>query len=220
MRPSVALVLLAVNLPAIARGGDVRGTVRFRGAGPASPSVETTKDRAVCGEAVPDESLLVQDGGLANVVLRVVVPGAKTEPGRATVDQQRCRFVPHVLALPVGSTVEIGNADPLLHNVHGYAGTATAFNLPMPVQGQKVSRTLTRAGAVKVGCDVHAWMGAWILVVEGPFHATSDARGRFAIAGLPAGTWPVVAWHERLGERTGSVTVPAAGAAELELVYP
>ena len=120
----------------------------------------------------------------------------------------------------MGSTVEIGNADPLLHNVHGYAGTATAFNLPMPVQGQKVSRTLTRAGAVKVGCDVHAWMGAWILVVEGPFHATSDARGRFAIAGLPAGTWPVVAWHERLGERTGSVTVPAAGAAELELVYP
>jgi plastocyanin len=219
MRHRAVLVLLAC-LPALARGADLHGTVRFRGAAPAGASVETTKDRGVCGEAVPDETLLVQDGGLANAVVRVVAPGPRPEPGRATLDQQRCRFVPHVLALPAGSTLEIANGDPLLHNVHGYAGVATAFNLPMPVQGQKVSRTLTRTGPVKVGCDVHGWMGAWVFVVDGPFHAVSDARGRFVVPGLPAGTWPVVAWHERLGERTGSVTVPAAGPVELELVYP
>jgi hypothetical protein len=67
---------------------------------------------------------------------------------------------------------------------------------------------------------VHGWMGAWVYVVDGPFHAVSDARGRFTVAGVPAGTWVVLAWHERLGERTGTVTVPASGPAQLELAYP
>jgi hypothetical protein len=63
-------------------------------------------------------------------------------------------------------------------------------------------------------------MGAWILVVDGPYHAVTDARGRFAIPGVPPGTWTAIAWHERLGERIGAVKVPPEGAALLELAYP
>ena len=192
--------LVACAWPAAARGGEVRGTVRWRGAAPAvAAPIEVTRDRAICGEAASDESLLVADGGLANVVVRVVVPGAKVEPGRATLDQQRCRFVPHVLAVPVGSPLDVLNGDDLLHGVHGHAGPATDFNLPMPFKGQKKSQLLARPGIVRVGCDVHDWMSAWIAVLDVPHFAVTDGRGRFSIPDVPPGTWTAIAWHERLG---------------------
>lgn len=215
-----ALAALGLALPAVARAGDVRGTVRYAGSPAAAPALEVTKDRRACGESAPDESLVVSDGGLANVVVRLVVPGAKGDPGRVTLDQQRCRFVPHVVAAVAGSTLDVLNGDPILHGVHGWAGVATAFNLPMPLQGQKKPQLLARPGVIRVGCDVHGWMSAWIVVVDGPHFAVTDGSGSFAIAGVPPGTYTAIAWHERLGERIGSVTVPAAGAVSLELSYP
>lgn len=217
--PAFALAL-CLALPAGARGGEVRGTVRYTGAPQAPAALEVSKDRHVCGEVARDESLVVSGGGLANVVVRVVVPGAKAAPGRASLDQQRCRFVPHVVALPAGSTLDVLNGDPILHGVHGWAGPATAFNLPMPRQGQTRPQLLPRPGVIRVGCDVHGWMSAWIVVVDGPHFAVTDASGSFAIPDVPPGTYTAVGWHERLGERVGSVTVPASGRATLELAYP
>jgi hypothetical protein len=215
-----ALAALSVIVPALAGAGELRGKVRFLGAAPTAAALEVTKDRRVCGDSAPDESLAVSAGGLANVVVRVVVPGAAAEPGRIALDQRGCRFVPHVQAAVVGSTLEILNGDPILHGVHGWAGVATAFDVPLAFQGQKKVQPLPRPGVIRVGCDVHAWMSAWIVVVDGPHHAVTDARGEFAIAGVPPGTYTAIAWHERLGERVGTVTVPAEGAGKLELVYP
>ncbi len=216
----LAALCVPALLPALPRAGEVRGTIRYRGELPAAPRLEVTKDRRVCGDSAQDESLLVTSGGLANVVVRIVVPGAKVEPARLTLDQRGCRFVPHVLAAPVGSTVDLLNGDPLLHGVHGWTGAATAFNVPMAFEGQKQPQVLSRPGPIQVGCDVHAWMSAWILVVDVPSYAVTDARGAFAIPGVPPGTWTAIAWHERLGEKIGSVKVPADGAARLELSYP
>jgi hypothetical protein len=213
-------VAAALLLASAARGAEVRGSVRFKGTAPALAPLEVTKDRRACGDAVPDESLLVSDGGLANVVVRIAVPGATAEPRRATLDQQRCRFVPHVVALPAGSTLDILNGDPILHGVHGWSGVATAFNVPMPLQGEKRPQLLPRPGVIRVGCDVHGWMSAWIVVLDGPHHAVTDGKGEFVVPDVPPGTYTVTTWHERLGERVGSVTVPAEGAAALELVYP
>ncbi len=217
-RFAAAALLVA---PLLAHGTDVTGLVRYHGPPPAAAPVATTKDRAVCGDSVPDESLVAEQGGLGNVVVRIVVPGAAAPPEAIALDQRRCRFEPHVQAATVGSTIELRNGDPLLHGVHAWAGVATAFNVPMAGAGQRLSRTLPRPGPVRIGCDVHGWMGAWVLVVDSPFHAVTDARGRFAIAGVPPGRYTAIAWHERLGERIGAVTVPPGGAAaSLELAYP
>jgi hypothetical protein len=213
------LLTLLAAAPVLSRAGEVRGRVRYEGPAPAPAALETTKDRRVCGPSAPDESLLVRDGALANVVVRVVVPGAAPAPATLTLDQRGCRFVPHVQAAPVGSTLELLNGDPILHTVHAYAGARTAFDVPMPRPGDRVRRPLPQAGPLRIGCDVHGWMSAWVLVVDGPHHAVSGEDGRFSIAGVPAGTYTAIAWHERLGEREARVTVPEAGSAELELVY-
>lgn len=214
LRPLATLALL---VPALAHAGEVRGVVRFGGAA-ATAAREITRDRPACGDAAPDESLVVHDGALANAVVRIVAPRAPS-PVKATLDQQRCRFVPHVQAVPVGSTLEIANGDPVLHGVIGHAGKAVAFDDPMPASASKKSRKLTKPGVIRVSCHVHAWMSAWIVVVDVPA-AVSDAEGRFAITDVPPGDHVAVVWHERLGEQVVPVKVPASGIATVEVAYP
>lgn len=216
MRQNAAAAALLALLAGPAAAGDLRGVVHYRGA-PRAAALEVTKDQAACGTTVPDESLLVAGGRLKNAV--VTVKGAPPPPpGRATLDQRGCRYVPHVQAVAAGSTLEILNGDPILHNVHGWTGKATAFNVAMPLRDQKVPRRLDRPGLIRVGCDVHAWMGAWILVADAPFAVSGD-DGRFAISGLPPGRYSVTAWHERLGEKTAEVTVPAQGEVSLDFGF-
>jgi plastocyanin len=214
---AVAACLVA---PLAGRAGEVKGVIRFLGHAPPAAAIPTSADKGTCGEAVPDESLLVAEGGVENVVVRVEVPGATAAPRTLTLDQRRCRYVPRVQVAAPGSTLELANGDPILHNVHGYLGPATAFNVPMPFQGAKAPRTLSRAGVVRVGCDVHAWMSASIVVTPTPYVAVTGPGGRFAIPGVPPGQWQAVAWHERLGEKRAIVTVGERGDATLELAFP
>jgi len=216
LRPTaLALAFLAA---APAAGGDLRGSVSFLGKAPALPPAPVTKDQSVCGQAAPDETLEVSAGKLANVV--VVVRGAPSPPAaaRVTLDQKGCRYLPHVQAVPLGSALEIVNGDPILHNTHGYIGHATAFNLAMPGKDQRVTKKLDRPGLVRVKCDVHGWMAAYIVVSEGPA-AVSGADGSFVVPGIPPGRYTVTAWHESLGERTAQVTVPASGDATVAFAF-
>ena len=149
--------------------------------------METDRDRTICGPSVAEESVLVAEGGLENVVVRIEVPGARAAPRTAVLDQQGCRYRPRVQAVAPGSTLELRNGDPVLHNVHGYAGAATAFNVPMPTPGGTTPRTLTRPGVIRMGCDVHAWMSASVLVTETPLVVVTGPGGRFELKDVPAG---------------------------------
>ena len=88
----------------------------------------------------------------------------------------------------------------------------------MALQGQRRTAALQRPGVIQVGCDVHGWMSAWIAVADSPFAVSGD-DGRFEVSGLPPGRYRVIAWHERLGEKSAEVTVPAAGRAAVEFSF-
>ncbi len=214
LRPlAAAAALLAA---ASASAGDLRGLVKAEGALPKPAPLPVTKDHAACGEVVEDETLLLQDGALANAIVTVTRaegPLPPPPPVKATLDQRRCRFIPHALVVPVGTTLELVNGDAVLHNVHGWAGMRSRFNEPMPEQGQRAPAKLDKPGLIQVRCDVHAWMSAYVMVVQGPA-AVTGRDGRFALTGLPAGSYTVHVWHERLGETTSEVKVPAEGMAE------
>ncbi len=198
-----------------ARAGTVVGRVMFEGAPPANPPVKIAAD-ATCMRANANgmtfENFVVTDGGLDNVFVYVKdglgnyyfdVP---TEPVK--LDQQGCRYVPHVLGARVGQPIEISNSDDTLHNVHAVANVNREFNFGQPIKGQKNTKTFTaREVMVPLKCDVHGWMQAFAGILDHPYFAVTSAGGKFQLKNLPAGTYTVEAWHEKLPAQTQSVTI-------------
>ena len=194
---SPALAYETVTVP---DGGTLSGTVRLAGAAPRLEPIPVNKNRDVCGEAVPSEALVAgADGSVkGSVVLVEGVTRGKKPTGDVLLDNAKCLFVGHVSALMAGSGARVRNSDPILHNTHGFLGRPTVFNLALPNKAQVVdiTRRLTRPGVVRVICDAHTHMFAWVVVHDSPYVAITDARGQYRIEGVPPGTWRVTMWHE------------------------
>jgi plastocyanin len=141
------------------------------------------------------------------------------EPGRAVMDQRNERFVPHVLAVMVGTVVDFPNSDLIYHNVFSLS-RAKRFDLGRYAAGRSKAVRMDRPGVVRVFCDIHSHMSAFVLVFNHPFFDVTDADGRFQLPSLPAGTYTLVAWYEGETRVTRSVSVPPAGWAEVDLVIP
>ena len=134
----------------------------------------------------------------------------------AVMDQRRDTFVPHVLAVPVGTTVDFPNNDPRLHNVYSTSPPKT-FDLGMYGQGEMKSVTFDIPGVVRVRCNVHPKMEGFVVVHANPYLAVSDSDGAYAITGVPSGAYKVRVWHERLAEKETAVTVRGAQVEHLDL---
>ncbi len=204
----------------VADGGTIRGTVRFTGTVPPARTVAVTEDAEACGASQQVQTLEVGPGqGLANAVVSLVdiTEGAAMEvPASApTLDQQRCRFLPRVLLAPAGATVDILNSDPITHNVHTVTFENRPLNRAQPSELRKIEVTFPFAEKVKVRCDIHEWMGAWVVVMGHPYYTLTDRAGRFVIAGVPPGTYTLEAWHETLGATTQTVTVAAGQTTDV-----
>ena len=195
------------------------GHVRYVGARVAPPIKVPPGSQADCGKTQPSQALIVgEDKGLANAVISVegAPKSGPLAPADASVNQEKCVFEPHVLAVPVGSRVMFVNTDVCLHNVHVLANGATVANIGMPVKGQHSKlpiNVLAKPGSVTFKCDVHSWMNGYVHVFDHPYFAVSDRSGAFRIAGVPPGTYQVKIQHELLGTSTRNVTVPATGDA-------
>jgi hypothetical protein len=120
----------------------------------------------------------------------------------------------------VGQPIEILNSDPVLHNIKAVPTANRGFNISQPSEGMKTTRTFTTQEVmVPLQCNVHGWMHASVGVLSHPFFATSGEDGTFSIKGLPAGTYELEAWHEKLGTQTMKVTVTENGTATAEFTF-
>jgi hypothetical protein len=209
----LALVALLGWSPLASAAGTVEGRVTLAGPKPAAPArIDTSSDPVCAREHLVDEAVLLggKDGrGLANAVVRVVGPrpvAPVTTPVK--VEQQACVYRPRVQGAVVGQPMEIRNVDPTLHNVHAYAGTKGLFNVAQPPGTPALVRP-SPAGPepVRLRCDIHRWMVAWVVYGDSPFVAVTDRDGGFRLDGVPPGAWELEVWHETLGPRTVPVVV-------------
>jgi len=192
----VAGLALALCLAAAAHAEELRGRVRLLERG--VPSVDV-------GEALV---WWVPDAGAP------VAP-----PRRVSIDTQRRQFVPRTRIVSPGSTVRFPNADPIRHNVFSVSA-GNRFDLGLYGQGPGRSQTFQRPGLVRLFCNVHRQMSAWVMVLETPYHAEVEADGSFAMSGLPAGPGVLHVWHPRAAEWTRALVLPAeTPAIDLDAVH-
>jgi len=137
---------------------------------------------------------------------------------RYVMDQKELTFVPHVLPILAGSTVEFPNSDPVYHNVFSFSKIRT-FDLGRYPTGRSKAITFNQPGLVKVYCDMHSQMNAFILVLTNPHFTLSDENGNYAIRDIPAGAYTVKAWFARLPEKTASVTIRPGETTALDFVF-
>jgi plastocyanin len=197
------------------RAGSVAGRVAIEGAVPANPPIQLSAD-PYCLHENPNgatlENFVLNSGGLENVFVYVKdglgdyyfdVP---TEPVK--LDQQGCRYRPHVLGVRAGQKLAISNSDDTMHNVHALPHVNTQWNQSQALKNVVNEKVFTaREVMVPFKCEVHNWMHAYVGVMDHPYFAVTHEGGRFELKNVPAGTYTLEAWHEKLGTQTQSVTL-------------
>ncbi|MDO8677199.1 MAG: carboxypeptidase regulatory-like domain-containing protein [Acidobacteriota bacterium] len=205
----------AASQPQAPASGGIRGRLDIRRL--AKP-VERRPDVAAPGSPGPRD---VPDLRRGLVYLDTAPRSAfdEREPGRAVMDQRHERFVPHLLAVMVGTLVDFPNSDLTYHNVFSLS-RAQRFDLGRYAAGRSKAVRMDRPGVVRVFCDIHSHMNAFIVVFNHPFFDVTDVEGRFELPSVPAGTYTLVGWYEGEARTTRAVVVPPAGWAEVEMVVP
>ena len=203
----VASVALATSAANAAEWGSIKGRFVYDGTAPVPPKLTIDKDQATCGgHDLVDQSLEVgPTGGVANVVVwvrskvKVNPEFEKTATDKVILDNKNCHFIPHVVGLRVGQTLQIKNSDPIAHNTK-IDGLNTQVN-PLIPAGTSVDQSIDGPETVPapVSCSIHGWMRAWMVVRPNPYFAVSDKNGNFEIKDLPAGEWEFQVWQERPG---------------------
>jgi plastocyanin len=207
--------------------GTIRGRVLLDGVAPVAPPILLGATDG-CGSlraAAPAEKLVVNEGGIANVLVRVksgLPPDARWDvPAEPVVlDQQGCVFVPHVVALRVGQALNVRNSDPLVHNVNVRPARQRndASNRSL-APGSTDLRLVFDApeAAIPLRCDIHPWMQAYVHIVEHPFFAVTRADGSFEIPGLSPGTYEIELVHEWLGKHAFEARLDDSSGVEARL---
>jgi plastocyanin len=191
------LSLLLVCHAGLAAGATLSGVVRLEGRGDASSRVAD----AVVTYA-PDR------------LGARTAPEVPVEPFELVTEGKE--FRPRVLVVPVGSKVRLPNRDPILHNVFSVSGD-NAFDVGLYRRGEGEMVTFEHSGLVRVFCNVHHSMVAYVLVVDTPWVVRPDADGRFRLTGVPEGPGKLTIWHERADAAETQVTLPVEHELRIRL---
>ena len=215
----VTLLLVGV---VVARTSNEQGVGSIRGIVTVADSVDATlrmvdvtADQAVCGERVEDRVVVVDpSSGLANAVIIVTgVPWNDTKP-EPVINNSGCYFVPRVQVAATRSVVVLTSEDDVLHTTHAYDDRQrTLFNIAIPIPGLEIERPLRRPGPVRIECDSHGWMRAWVYVTD-DIGTVTTSNGQFELADIPAGSYELTVWHEQFTGKSQHITVSPDGQTE------
>jgi len=211
----------------------ISGTVKFTGKKPRSRPIDMAGADEKCAEAndgkrlKPDTVILNDNGTLKNVFVWVKsgIEGWSfpMPEGDAMLDQKGCMYTPHVQGMRQGQTLAIKTSDPTAHNVHGYAKVNRPFNRSQPAGAANVTIKMKRDEAsppMKVKCDIHPWMNAYVAVVKHPYFSVTGDDGSFKLENLPPGTYTIEAWHEKYKVMEQTVTIGDKETKTVEFAYP
>ncbi|HYJ48189.1 MAG TPA: carboxypeptidase regulatory-like domain-containing protein [Pyrinomonadaceae bacterium] len=216
--------------------GTITGKVNLTGTPPAPQKIDMSQD-ANCASKNPNattETVVAKDGKLEYAFVYIkdgtLADGSKigdysfkTPDTEVVLDQNGCHYVPHVIGMQPNQKLKVTNSDPTGHNIHVLpksGGGNEEWNESQPSGAGPITKTFKRSEIlVPVKCNQHPWMKAYIGVVKTPFYAVSKEDGSFEIKGVPAGTYTVVAWHEKFGEKTAQVKVDAKGSATTDFSF-
>jgi plastocyanin len=208
--------------------GTLSGTIRFTGKRPPAKLINMEEDPACVaahkGKPV-DESLLVSSNGtLANafIYLKTGFDGKRFETPSVpvTIDQAGCWFHPRVLGIQIGQTLQVINSDPVTHNIHPMAEINREWNHSQGAGDAPLARRFLKPEVmIRVKCNIHSWMHAFIGVVDNPYFAVSNPDGTFKIDNLPSGTYTFGIWQENLGTQEAQVTIAPHKKAQLNIVF-
>ena len=217
---AILVAMLVVSLTSLvapranqqqARTGAIRGRVELR------RLVAVVQRRPSVPELGVPEARDLPDRRTSVVYLESAPRGAfeQSDQVHAVMDQRNETFVPHVLAITTGTIVDFPNSDRIYHNVFSLSKTSR-FDLGRYAVGRSKSVQFHRPGIVRVFCDIHSHMNAFVLVFSHRYFAMTDVEGRYRIDNVPAGTYNVVAWNEGATSDPKPASVPESGLAELD----
>ena len=203
----------------IVSAGTVKGVVRFEGPQPPAKKFSVTIDQYLCGkEKISQDLVLSPSQGIANAVVALngVPAGSNTPklPASVKMDQKACVFIPRVVVVPAGGSVEFLNSDRLLHNVRSDAKENRPFNRAQP-HARTIAMSFKSPEILRVDCDLHSWMRGWVVVAEHPFYAVTNGAGEFVFENIPPGKYTIEVWQEALGQVKQAVTVKASGTEDV-----
>jgi len=206
----LAALMLGLSAAGSAIGAGLSGTVVVSGRAPDPQKVPVTIDQYVCGtEKDSGDLLLSSRKELKNAVVWIENPPAGAAPAPAAkveMDQNGCVFIPRVVVVPAGGTVDFLNSDRLLHNIHATPKLNVSFNRTQP-KDRTIPVTFAKAEIVRINCDLHSWMVGWVIVAAHRYYAITGADGQFSFDNLPPGRYDLHIWHERLGTVQATATV-------------
>lgn len=215
------LVLATLVVAAPASAGIIRGTIHTPAAAAPAPAMNAYPGRA---SALPGRSAPARGRVTDAVIYLAKIPAAaestlaQTPRARAQLAQSQEAFVPRVVVVPRGRMVDFPNRDPIYHNVFSLS-PAKRFDLGKYRQGQSRAVRFDRTGVVKVYCDLHAEMEAFVLVVPNHAFVQAGAEGAFELPDLPPGAYELRVWHPDLHEITRTVHIPDHGDASVDLSF-
>lgn len=213
---------------ALADASTIRGHGVMRGQvivdGP-PPVMSEIRNQPCCDGApktLKEETVVTSaSSGLANTF--VYIEGLPRVNGQSLpspqLDQVGCRYTPHVVGVCVGQPLRIRTSDATMHNVHFSSDRNESRNFGMTSPGDEKTVTFREPEFIRVKCDVHPWMTAYVGVFANPCFTVTDGDGRFELANLPAGKYKLVTWHERYGRFEQNIEVNEAAPMTIDLKY-
>lgn len=208
--------------------GAVEGKIVFTGKAPARKKVDFSEDpncgKLHKGEFFNDVVAVNKNGTLSNVFVYVKegLEGKKFRPPTTpvTITQKGCWFEPRMLGIEAGQPFQVVNADPLTHNIHPRTVNSREWNQSQEAGSEPLLRKFARTEImVRVKCNIHPWMKAWVGVTEHPYHSISGSDGTFSLKNLPPGEYTIEARQEEYGAQQQKVKVAAKATESLTFTF-